>query len=216
MAKLEDIFNDYKGTIKPDIKTGIREKKERLFDFCLCCKHYIEFGHCSILMNSYCSREQDDITEKIENTDYECPSFEKARDSKKDLEVDEIWKDIKRFEGSYQISNKGRFRSLDRIVKGKNGERFYKGKMLVHGWPPRATSVKLCKKGEEIYLRIDYLMADSFLEKSDKPYLRHKDGDLCNHLPENLEWSDINQDRMGQINGKTEDGQYALFVWNGE
>ena len=36
--------------------------------------------------------------------------------------MQEIWKDIKGFEGRYQVSNYGRVKSLARIVKrGQNG-----------------------------------------------------------------------------------------------
>lgn len=43
----------------------------------------------------------------------------------------EVWKDIKGWEGFYQISNLGRSRSLDRFVRYPAGAmRFYKGKMM--------------------------------------------------------------------------------------
>lgn len=45
--------------------------------------------------------------------------------------MEEIWKDIKGYEGIYQVSNLGKIRSLDRFIKTKRGERFYKGKILV-------------------------------------------------------------------------------------
>ena len=34
--------------------------------------------------------------------------------------MQEIWKDIEGYEGLYQVSNKGRVRSLDRIVVSEN------------------------------------------------------------------------------------------------
>ena len=34
--------------------------------------------------------------------------------------MEEIWKDIPQYEGYYQVSNYGNFRSIDRIVKYKN------------------------------------------------------------------------------------------------
>lgn len=40
--------------------------------------------------------------------------------------TDEIWKDIKGFEGIYQVSNKGRVRSLDRFVKYVDRESVFK------------------------------------------------------------------------------------------
>ena len=44
----------------------------------------------------------------------------------------EIWKDIKGYEGWYQVSNQGRVRSLDRTVYFRDGKRsrIYKGKIL--------------------------------------------------------------------------------------
>ncbi len=43
----------------------------------------------------------------------------------------EEWRDIKDFEGWYQVSNLGRVRSVDRIIESKNGrKRFCKGKIL--------------------------------------------------------------------------------------
>ncbi|MDC2620466.1 NUMOD4 domain-containing protein, partial [Bacteroides ovatus] len=45
--------------------------------------------------------------------------------------MDEIWKNIKGYEGLYQASSLGRIRSLDRVVPYKGGRRFYSGKILL-------------------------------------------------------------------------------------
>ena len=42
----------------------------------------------------------------------------------------EEWRDIKNYEGVYQISSLGRIRSLDRYVEDKGHKRFVKGKIL--------------------------------------------------------------------------------------
>ena len=53
---------------------------------------------------------------------------------------EEIWKDIKGFEGLYQASNLGRIKSLERFRKGKNGslvplkEKILKPRMLNSGY----------------------------------------------------------------------------------
>src|SRR5690625_1955827 len=46
----------------------------------------------------------------------------------------EVWKDIKGFEGAYQVSEKGRVRSVDRSTTGVNGVEYnYKGMILRQG-----------------------------------------------------------------------------------
>ena len=60
---------------------------------------------------------------------------------------EEIWKDIKGFEGLYRVSNLGRVKSLERFRKGKNGslmtvkERILKPKLTHRGY----YRVGLCK-----------------------------------------------------------------------
>lgn len=44
--------------------------------------------------------------------------------------MEEIWKDIKGYEGSYQVSNLGRVKSLNRYVKRGSGVLFVTGKIL--------------------------------------------------------------------------------------
>lgn len=42
----------------------------------------------------------------------------------------EIWVDAYGFDGIYEVSNKGRIRSLDRLIRHPNGERMMKGRVL--------------------------------------------------------------------------------------
>jgi hypothetical protein len=54
----------------------------------------------------------------------------------------EVWKDIKGYEGLYQISDMGRVKSLDRAVPLRNGSKQYKkGRIL----KPIATNGATCK-----------------------------------------------------------------------
>ena len=39
--------------------------------------------------------------------------------------MEEIWKDVKGFEGFYQVSNLGRVKSLKRTIIRKNGKTFF-------------------------------------------------------------------------------------------
>ena len=77
----------------------------------------------------------------------------------------EIWKDIPNFEGSYQVSNLGNLRSLDRTVVYCNGvERFYKGRLLkgyVDSRGYRQTAISIGGKGRNY--KYAQLVAMAFL-----------------------------------------------------
>jgi hypothetical protein len=104
--------------------------------------------------------------------------FETMVDNWKDFDpyTDELWKDIKGYEGYYQISSLGRVRSLDRTVTYKNGKTAkYKGSM-------RSPSVSeyrliaLSKNGRVSVKKISRLVAGHFLFKVDgKNIVNHID-----------------------------------------
>ena len=107
--------------------------------------------------------------------------------------MEEIWKDIRGFEGLYQVSNMGRVRSLDRTLPDKNGRLRHKKGMIL----------KDCLNKERGYYRVSLsdgqrnfshfevhrLVALHFVEG-------YKPGLVVNHIneiktdnrAENLEW----------------------------
>ena len=102
----------------------------------------------------------------------------------------EEWKDIKGYEGRYQISTMGRIRSLQREVCGcvcriipETVLKF----QFQHGYHVvflRASSVK--RK-----YRVHQLVAQTFIENSDpenKIQVNHKDKNRINNRVTNLEW----------------------------
>lgn len=112
---------------------------------------------------------------------------------KGDAVMKEIWKDIKGYEGCYQVSNLGRVKSLKREIKVKNHPNIKilkrKGKILM----PSFTGYKkrylgICLGRENRYL-IHRLVAKAFiLNPKNKPEINHKDGDPANNHIGNLEW----------------------------
>lgn len=103
----------------------------------------------------------------------------------------EIWKDIKGYEGIYQVSNLGRVRSLDLIRIELDGtKKLYKGKIL-KGVTQKSGYIAfdLYKHGRRKNIRGHVLVAKSFLsDMSDDFVVNHKDGNKTNNNIENLEW----------------------------
>ena len=106
-------------------------------------------------------------------------------------EQQEIWKDIKGYEGFYQVSNMGRVKSLERIILNINGKkRIIKEKILKHknissGY--LAVILYKCCKGKTMY--IHRLVANAFIDNPNNYIdVNHIDGNKCNNFFSNLEW----------------------------
>lgn len=118
-----------------------------------------------------------------------------------DNSILEIWKDIPGWESLYQASNKGRVRSLDRLVHvnvfGKyNGQEMKKGKVLklvLHNGAGHHPEYIVClsKNGKAQNEYVHRLVALAFIPNPDNlPEVNHKDENSLNNYVENLEWCD--------------------------
>lgn len=103
----------------------------------------------------------------------------------------EVWKDIKGYEGLYQVSNLGRVRSLDLVRTEWDGtKKLYKGKVL-KGVTQKLGYIAfdLYKDGKRKNIRCHVLVAKSFLsDMSANLVVNHKDGNKANNNVNNLEW----------------------------
>lgn len=103
----------------------------------------------------------------------------------------EIWKPIKDYEDSYEISNLGRVRSKERYVKTcGNGRRLVKAQIIkpmvcTNGYLEAALSRNKQRK----VILLHRLVAMHFIDNPlNYPEINHKDEDVTNNRADNLEW----------------------------
>lgn len=97
------------------------------------------------------------------------------------------WRDVKGYEGLYQVSNDGYVRSLPDIdCLG----RFKCGKIIKPGHrEDGGRTVLLCRNSVEKNAKVHRLIAKAFLKNpKNKPQVNHKDGNRSNNHVTNLEW----------------------------
>lgn len=110
--------------------------------------------------------------------------------------IEEIWKDIKGYEGLYQVSNLGRVKRRRCIIpntgtKGNSGtqtihERIMKLQTNKYGY----LYVCLSQNGQQKHHTVHRLVANAFLSNPDnKPQVNHINGIKTDNTINNLEWS---------------------------
>lgn len=103
----------------------------------------------------------------------------------------EIWKDVEGFEGFYQISNLGRIKSLDRMVRHSGClKRIQYGKILkVKHDGGGYQFVILHKNNQKKPFKIHRLVALAFINNaSNKSEVNHLDENKDNNIFRNLNW----------------------------
>ena len=103
----------------------------------------------------------------------------------------EIWKDVKGYEGIYQVSNFGRVRSLDRWIERNGKPAFIKGKMLKFHKRSGYNYVQFRVNGDgknhhhAVHRLVGIAFVPGYSEKYD---INHKDNNRTNNHADNLEW----------------------------
>ena len=138
--------------------------------------------------------------------------------------MEEVWKDIKGYEGLYKVSNFGRVKSLCR--KSICGSHYItiKEKILKPsktGSDRKYLHIILAKDGINISKFIHRLVAEAFIPNPNNlPQINHKDEDPSNNCVYNLEWCDakynmnygtINR-RRGESLGYGKDNPYSIPI----
>lgn len=104
----------------------------------------------------------------------------------------EVWKDIEGYEGHYQVSDKGRIKSLI----GWNGHEYVQREQMLNPYKQKPNKceyirsvVKLKKNGESRDHKVHRLVAAAFIPNPNGlKVINHKDGNPLNNCAENLEW----------------------------
>lgn len=138
--------------------------------------------------------------------------------------MSEVWKDIDEYKGLYQVSNWGRIKSVERILKDG---RSWKEKILKTSKNNRGyLTVGLWKNGKCKSYLVHRLVAEAFLNNPDNlPIINHKDQNPSNNNVDNLEWCNqkynvnygtaIQRKAEKQINGKLSKTVYQ-YTLDGE
>ena len=123
------------------------------------------------------------------------------------MEIKEIWKDCKGYEGKYQVSNLGRVWSI-------GSQKYLKGSYDKDGYIQVYLTAKNGKvKMEKVYRLVALVFLDN---PNNYPQVNHKDKNKQNNCVDNLEWCDSSSIRKcckGQL--KTCAG-YLWEYYNGE
>ena len=147
----------------------------------------------------------------------------------------EIWKPVPEYERHYEVSNMGRVRSVDKIIKHPRNKtmpflkkgRILKSELDKYGYPV----VTLCKDSKTRTFKVHRLVANAFIPNPDNlSQIDHINNKKYDNRPENLRWCTARENSMWRSTyygighnaihdvlcketGKVFKGTYAAAFW---
>ena len=117
--------------------------------------------------------------------------------------MSEKWKDIKGYEGLYQVSNLGRVKSLGRETLSKRGVLMkFKGRMLSLNSKDKDgyILVSLVRNKQKTTSKVHRLVCEAFLPNPEnRPQVNHKNGIKNDNRLDNLEWCTSSENQLHSI-----------------
>ena len=106
----------------------------------------------------------------------------------------EVWKDIKGYEGLYQVSNLGRVKAI--INKTHKVEKILRPRRHSRGY----LRVSLSKNGKEKDFYIHRLAGEAFIDNPrGLKEINHRDGNKTSNICSNLEWADRSTQELHKL-----------------
>lgn len=106
--------------------------------------------------------------------------------------MEEIWKDVVGYDGLYQVSNLGRVRSYERVIKRETRGNILKPRQILKQYDNGTGYLRIVlydKEHKSKKLYVHRLVADAFVKNPfGFLYINHKDENKYNNNASNLEW----------------------------
>lgn len=134
----------------------------------------------------------------------------------------EEWKSVPNYEDSYEASNLGKVRSLDRVVfferNGCEVKRFLKGKEMKVRQPTKTLSycsVSFVKNSKQKTRTLHRLIAELFLDSWDESLeVDHIDGDIFNNKADNFRMASSQQQKFNSKKRTGVSSQFKGVGWD--